>query len=136
MTRYPWSVDRAMNHGGDLADFLGEELKFSRKNGLHSVREGFVGLMVDFDEKAIGTDGDSGAQQREHFVAASGSVAGIHENGKVAALLHRGDDRQIEGVARMVRESAHAALAEDHAVVALGKDVFGSHQEFVESGRH
>src|SRR5712691_3759815 len=118
MTRYPWSVDRAMNHRSDLADFLGEKLKFARKNGLHSVREGLVGLMVDFDEKAVGADGDSGARQREHLVAASGSVAGIQENEKVAALFYRGDDRQIEGVARMVRESAHAALAKDHAVVA------------------
>src|SRR5260370_14378160 len=61
MTRYPWSVDRAMNHRGDLADFFGEELKFAGKNGLHSVREGFVGLMVDFNEKAVGADGASRA---------------------------------------------------------------------------
>src|SRR5260370_10016922 len=104
MTRYPWSVDCAMNHRGDLADFLGEDPKFARKNGLHSVREGFVGLMVDFDEKAIGAGGDSGARQREHFVAASGSGAGVHENGNVASLLHRGGDRQIQGVARLVPE--------------------------------
>src|SRR2546425_9585123 len=135
MTRYPWSVDRAMNHRGDLADFLGEELKFAGKNGLHSVREGFVGLMVDFDEKAIGADGNSGARQREHFVAASGSVAGIHENGKVAALFYRGGDGQAVGVARMVRVRPYAALAEDHAEVPPVKDASRSHQDFVERAR-
>ena len=36
----------------------------------------------------------------------------------------------------MVGESTHAPLAEHYVVVAFAQDIFGGHQEFVESGGH
>src|ERR1700683_2371696 len=54
----------------------------------------------------------------------------------MAQTLYRGDDTQIKRVASMVREGAHAALAQDHVVISLGHDVLGGHQEFVEGRRH
>jgi hypothetical protein len=88
-----------MEDGGDLAHFIGEGDEFLGKEGLHSVGEGLFRLVMNLDEQAIGPDGDSGARKRQDFVALSGAVAGIDENGEMAALFYRGDDGEVEGVA-------------------------------------
>jgi hypothetical protein len=54
----------------------------------------------------------------------------------VTAALHRGNHGQVEGVAGEIAEGAHAALAQDHVVIALGHYVFRGHQELIERGRH
>ena len=56
--------------------------------------------------------------------------------GRWLRLLHGGNDAEVEGVARVVGEGAHAALAEDDLVVALAHDVLGGHQELVERRAH
>ena len=95
-----------------------------------------VGVVVHFDEETVGAGGHRGARERQNFIAASGSVRGVHHDRQVAAALHRGDDAQVQRVAREIGEGAHAALAEDHVVIALGHQVFRGHQEFVERGGH
>src|SRR6267378_8582720 len=129
-------VDDAVEDGGDLAHFVGEDREFFRKDRLHAVGEGFVRLVVDFDEEAIGANGDGSAGEREYFVALAGTVAGIDEDGQVAALLDGGDDGEVERVARKVGKGADAALAKHDVVVALRHDVFGGHEKFVERGGH
>ena len=69
-------------------------------------------------------------------MAFAGAVAGIDEDGQVAAFLYRGNDGEIKSVAGEIGEGADAALAENDVVVAFAHDVFGGHQEFVESGGH
>ncbi len=64
------------------------------------------------------------------------AVGRIDEDGEVAAFFYRGDYRQIQSVAGKVGESADAAFAEHDVVVTFGKDVFGGHEEFIESGGH
>ena len=54
----------------------------------------------------------------------------------MAALFYGGDYGQVESVAGKIGEGADAAFAEHDVVVAFGEDVFGGHQEFVESGGH
>ncbi len=78
----------------------------------------------------------AGARERQHFVAPPGAVRGIHDDRKMAALLHGGNDAQVQRVASEIRKSADAALAEDYGVVAFGHQVFARHQEFVERGGH
>ena len=129
-------VDFAVEDGGDLADFGDEFDQFAGENGLHAVGEGGVGAVMNFDEQAVGADGDRGAGKRQNFVAFAGAVAGIDEDRQVAALLHGGNDGEVEGVAGMVGESAHAAFAEHHVVIAFAENVFGGHQKFVERGGH
>ena len=119
-----------------MADFGDELDELLRKDGLHAVGEGFFGFVVNFDEEAIGTNGDGGAGERKNLVAFASTVRGIDENGKVAAFFDRGDDRKIERVAGEVGERADSPFAEHDVVVALGEDVFGGHQEFVERGGH
>src|SRR5260370_10810164 len=91
---------------------------------------------MDFDEQAISANGYGRARKRQNFVALAGAVAGIDEDGKMAALFHGRNNGEVEGVARKIGECADAALAEHHVVIALGEDVLGSHEELVEGGGH
>ena len=93
------SVDSAVEDGGDLAHFVGEDGKFFGEDGLHAVGESFVRLVMDFDEQAIGADGDSCAGERKNFVALAGAMAGIDEDGEVAAFFDGWDYGEIERVA-------------------------------------
>jgi hypothetical protein len=129
-------VDLAVEDGGDLEDFGVEFGEFGGEDGLDAVGEGFIGLVVDFDEEAIAADGNGGAGERENFVAFAGAVAGIDHDGEMAALFDSGDNGEVEGVAGKIGEGAHAAFAEDDVVVAFAHNVFGGHQEFIEGGGH
>ena len=129
-------VNGPMEDGGDLAHFVGKGDEFLGEEGLHAVGEGLVGLVMDFDEEAIGADGDSGARERQNFVPFAGAVAGIDKDGEMAALFYGRHDGEVEGVARKIRERSNATLAEHHVVIALGEDVFGGHEKFVQRGGH
>ena len=121
---------------GNLTDFGLEFGELGREDGLHAVGEGFFGLVVNFDEEAIGTDRDGGARKRQDFVTLAGAVAGIDKDRKVAAFFDGRNNGEIECVAREVGEGADSAFAEHDVVVAFGEDIFGGHEEFVESGGH
>ena len=123
-----------MEDAGDLADFIAELNKIIGKNGLHAVGKGVVGVVMDFDEDAIGSHGNSGAGEWKDLVALAGRVARVHDDREVAARFYRGHYGKVEGVARVVVEGADAAFAEDDIVIALGHDVFRGHQELVERG--
>src|SRR6202008_3038108 len=91
---------------------------------------------MNLDEEAIGARGDSSARERKNFIAASCAMARGPHNWEMASAPHGRDHAQIERVARVVRERANAALAEDHVVIAFGHDVFSGHQKFVEGRGH
>ena len=130
------SVEVAVEDQGDLLDFAHECGVFGGEDGLDAVGEGFFWLVMDFDQEAVGAYGYRGSGERENFVALAGAVGRIDENGEVAAFFHGGDDGEIESVAGKIGEGADAAFAEHDVIVAFGEDVFGGHEEFVESGGH
>ena len=82
-----------------MTHVVGEGDEFLGQKRLHAVGERFVRLVMDFDEKAIRADGDSGARKRQDFVALAGAVAGIDEDWKMAALFYRGNNSEVECVA-------------------------------------
>jgi len=84
------SVDLAVEDVGDLADFGGQFGVFGGEDGLNAVGEGFFGLVMDFDEESIGADGDRGTGKRKDFVTLAGAVAGVDQDGQVAAFFHCG----------------------------------------------
>ena len=88
-----------MQDGGDLLHFGNQGGEFFRQNRLDSVGEGFFGLVMDFDQEAIGANSDSSTGERKDFVALAGAVGRVDEDGEMAALFHGGDDGEIEGVA-------------------------------------
>src|SRR5437660_10288228 len=109
-------VNGAVEDSGDLAHFVGEGDEFLRQKRLHAVGERFVRLVMNFDEKAIRADGDSGARKRQDFVAFAGAVAGINEDWKMAALFYGGNKSEGECVAGKIGERSNAALGEQHNV--------------------
>jgi len=82
-----------------LADFGEEGGEFGWEDGLHAVRESFLGLVMDFNEEAVGAYCDRGAGERENFVAFAGAVAGIDKDRKMAAFFYSGNDGEVQGVA-------------------------------------
>ena len=92
-------VNGAVEDSGDLTHVVGEGDEFLGQKRLHAVGERFVRLVMDFDEKAIRADGDSGARKRQDFVAFARAMAGINKNGKMAAFFYRGNNSEVECVA-------------------------------------
>src|SRR5229473_1884895 len=128
------SVDLPMQHCGNLPHLFGQFGKFLGQDRLHAVGESLVRLVVDFHQQSIRANGNGCARERQDFVAFAGSVAGVNQNRQVAAFFHCRHDGQIQRVARMIREGAHAALAQHHVVISFGEHVLGGHQEFIERG--
>src|SRR5207244_9882751 len=111
-------VNGAVEDSGDLAHFVGEGDEFLRQKRLHAVGERFVRLVMNFDKKAIRADGYSSARKRQDFVAFAGTVAGINEDWKMAALFYGGENSEGEGISCRIRESSHDALAQHSAGIA------------------
>ena len=92
-------VDMAMEDVGDSSDFVGERGEFAGDDGLDAVGEGFFGFVVDFDEEAVGADGDCGEREGKNFVALAGAVRWVDHDRQVAAAFYGGDDGEIQSVA-------------------------------------
>ena len=98
--------DVAVENLGDLGAFVHHFYELFGVDGLGSVGEGFVGLVMDLDHEAVGSYGDCGAGQGHDLVALAGSVAGIDEDGQVAEAVDGGHEAEVEGVAGVVDEGA------------------------------
>src|SRR5712691_8440229 len=106
-----------------LAELLGEQ-------GLRSVAERMVRIVMDFDEQTVGAGGHRGARHGCDFVATSGAVGGVADYGQVGELLHHRDGGNVHRVASVSLECANAALTQDDLVIAAGHDVFRGEQQF------
>ena len=56
-----------------------------------AVGEGMGGIVVDFDDKTVRTNRDSGFGKGNDKFPAAGSVAGIDDNGQVTEFFNRGN---------------------------------------------
>ena len=72
--------------------------------------------------------------QRAHQLAATRSVARVHDHREVSALLQHGHRGEVEGVSVRRLEGANAVLAEDHVAVALYEDVLGGQHQVIHGG--
>ncbi len=98
-----------------VEDHFGEDL---RGDGLGSVGEGVLGVLVDFDEEAVGAGGDRGSAHRWNHVGVPGALRRIDDDGQVGFAFDGGDDGEGEGVADVLFVGADAAFAEDDVGVA------------------
>src|SRR2546423_1779562 len=62
-------------------------------------------------------------------------MRGVNDDWQVRDASNGGDGREVERVARVLREGSDAALAEDDVVVALGHYVLGGQKPLVEHRR-
>ena len=56
------SVHGAMDHRGNLADFLSQSQEFIGQDGLHAVGKRVIGIVVDFHHDPIRAHGDCRAR--------------------------------------------------------------------------
>jgi hypothetical protein len=107
-------------HGvGDKGDFVHELYKLVGIERLCTVGEGFIGLVVHFDDQAIGADRSRGPSQGQNHIALAGAMARIHNDGQMAGPLHCGNDAEVKCIARVIGEGAYSALAQNYLVVAM-----------------
>src|SRR5271165_4002631 len=123
-------------HRRDLLDLHHQLIELVGIERLHAIGQGVVGIVMDFNHQAVSSGSYGGACQRRDFVALAGTVAGIGDDRQVTQALHSGNHAEIERVARVIDERAHAALAQHHIVVALTHHVFGGHEKFFERRRN
>src|SRR4051812_43318110 len=77
-------LGHAAAYGGSDDAELGHELiELAGFERLRAVGEGMVGIVVDFDEQAVGAGGHRGTSHGGNFVAASGAMRRVGEHGKV-----------------------------------------------------
>ena len=98
---------------------------------LLAVAKGLGGVRMHFDEQAVGAHRDRAAHSA-HEIGAAATLAGIDDDGEVGFLFRDGHRGEIERVARVRFEGADAALAEQDVRVAVGEDVFGGEQPFLD----
>src|SRR5207237_2915025 len=116
-------VNVAVEDSGGLAHFVGEGDEVLRQKRLHAVGERFVRLVMNFDKKAIRADGYSSARKRQDFVAFAGTVAGINEDWKMAALFYGGENSGVGWGAWKIGGRSKAAAATPHGVISLREHV-------------
>ena len=87
---------------------------------------------MNFDNQSVGADGDARASQRDNHVVLARAMRWIDDDRQMRDAANRGNRREVEGVARVLRERAHAALAEHHIVIALRHDVFRGEQPLIQ----
>ena len=118
LTMGPVRMTRSVPGARPWCGLLEQPVEGGEVERLRAVGEGLVGVGVDLDQQAVGAGGQRGQGHRRDVIALAGAVAGVDQDRQVRQLLDRRDHRQVERVAAVVGEGAHAALAQDHVVVA------------------
>ena len=103
---------------------------------MYAVGEGFLRLVMNFDEQPIRSDSHRRPREWQHLVPFACAMTGVHEYRKVAAFFHRGNDRKVQRVPGKIGERAYTALAEHHVVISFRQNIFGGHQKLIERGGH
>src|SRR3984957_13507637 len=105
------SIDRAAQDLRNLAHFMDQLIELFRQNGLRTIRQRVVRIMMDFNQDSVGPCGYSRARKRQNFVAPARSVRRIHDDRQMAATLHGRNDAEVKRVSRVIGERAYASLA-------------------------
>ena len=92
----------------------------------------FSGIGVDLDHQPVRTGGERSSSHRRDQRSVAGGVRRIDDHRQVRERLDHGHRAEVERVARGGLEGADAALAEHHVRVAVGHDVLGGEQPFLD----
>ena len=100
------------------------------------VAHGFGGVGMHLDNEAVGTHCNGSAAKRDDEIGASTALAWIDDDGEVAFFFCDGDGCEIEGVAGVGFKGADAAFAEKDIGIAVGEEVFGGQEPFLDAFAH
>src|SRR5262249_27639057 len=116
----------------DVRSELGHYLEeHCRRQRLRTVGPGLLWPRVYFNDQPVGAHRDRPLRGGFDQASTAGAVRRIHDDRQVAQLIQQRDRRQIERVASHRLKCSNAALAQDHLVVAVGRDVLGGQQQFL-----
>lgn len=124
---------RGLEEGLDRIDEVAESFEGDL---LLTVGEGFGWIRVDFDNEPVGSHRHGSGAEGNHEIGAAAALAGIDDHREVSFLLRDGDGGEVEGVAGVGLESADAALAQQDVWVAVGEEVFGGENPFLDPLAH
>src|SRR5438046_1666776 len=116
----------------DRANFLDQLRIFGGCQRLRAIRKSKFWMVVDFDHETIRSHRYSGASQRCDHVGGTSTMGRIYDYREMGNSTNCWYGREIERITSVLRESADTSLAQDDVVIALGHDVFGGEQPFLE----
>src|SRR5436305_3133221 len=87
---------------------------------------------MDLQNQALGSGGDSGTGHGGHQFAATGSMAGVNDDGEVGQFMEQWYTGKIKHIACVGIEAANAAFTENDVGIARGYNVLGGQQPLVD----
>ena len=106
--------------------------KSSKIERLGAVAQRFVRMGVDLDEEAVGTGRNRCHRHRRHQAPNPRGVRWVDQDGEVRQSPHERHGGQVQSVSGGGLEGADPALAENDVGVAVGQDVLGAQQPFLD----
>ncbi len=92
--------------------------------------------MVNLHHQTMAADCHSSPAKRNHLVPEARRVAGVYDHRQMALLPDHRNGGKVQGIAAVVGECAHSALAQYHLVISALHHVFGRHEPLFDGGRH
>src|ERR1022692_3540768 len=110
--------------------------EIGQREGLRTVADGLLRTRMDLHDQSVGANRHRGAGERGNQAALARGVARVENHRQVRKLIQHRYGRDIASVARRRLEGPYAALAQNHVGVAVGHNVLGGHEQFLDSGTH
>src|SRR5262245_8353071 len=91
---------------------------------------------MNLDQESVGSRRHCSPRHGRNLVPASGPVARIDDDGKVAQLFHHRYGRKIHLITGLTLEGADTPFTQDNRMVTAGHDVFRSQEKLFYGRRH
>src|SRR5579883_778861 len=132
--RYRQASDGAAHSLRNNAELLHHFSELLGAQRLRAVAQGVIGVMVDFDDEPVCPRRHRRARHRQDLVSSAGAVRRIGNDRKMRERLYDWNRGNVHCITGGVLEGADAALAQDHIVIAAGKNIFSAQQQLFDGG--
>ena len=112
-------------------DFFHQMVEHFWRQGLGTVAEGLLRVIVDLDHETIGSGCDSCHGKRLHHEADACRMARVDDDRKMGLFLLHRDRGDIQRISVGSLKGADAAFAEDDFFISACHDVLRTHQKLV-----
>src|SRR5216683_562425 len=131
------TLSELFGHRAEQAPEVGHQPVESREiERLGAVRQRLIGRGMHLDDQAVRAPGHRGERHRTDQGVAASRLRRIDDHGQVRELAHERHRVEVQREPSRGLERADAALAKDHAAVALRQHVLGGEQPLLDGRRH
>src|SRR5216683_2869032 len=131
------TLSELFGHRAEQAPEVGHQPVESREiERLGAVRQRLIGRGMHLDDQAVRAPGHRGERHRTDQRVAASRLRRIDDHGQVRELAHERHRVEVQREPSRGLERADAALAKDHAAVALRQHVLGGEQPLLDGRRH